>query len=153
MGVIISLILIGLILLLAEILIVPGVGFAGILGVMAMGGSCYYAFYEFGSLAGGLVSAVNAVLLIVALVYVLRAKTWKRMALETNIDSKAVEDKSSLVSVGDIGKAETRLAPMGSVRFGKKILEAKSSEGVIDPGSEVEVVYIEDNKIIVSLKH
>ena len=153
MGLIISLILVGLVLILAEILLIPGVGVAGILGFLAMGASCYYAFYEFGNLAGAIVTAVNTVLLVGALVYVLRAKTWKKMALETNIDTRAVEDKSSYVGIGDTGKAETRLAPMGSVRFGDKVVEAKALEGVIDPGCEVEVVYIEDNKVIVSLKH
>ena len=38
MGLVISLIIIGLLLMFAEILIIPGVGIAGILGVAAMAG-------------------------------------------------------------------------------------------------------------------
>ena len=48
MGFIITLILVGLVLIFAEILLVPGVGIAGVLGLLSMGGSCYYAFYEYG---------------------------------------------------------------------------------------------------------
>ena len=39
MGLIITLILVGLVLILAEILLIPGVGVAGVLGLLSMGGS------------------------------------------------------------------------------------------------------------------
>ena len=150
MGLIISLIVVGLILILAEILLIPGVGVAGILGLLSLGGSCFYAFHEFGNAVGTIVTVVNAVLLLVTLIYVLRAKTWKRMSLDTNIDAKAVEDESSYVCLGDKGVAVTRLAPMGTVRFGDRVAEVKAIEGIIDPGTEVEVAMIEDKRIYVS---
>ena len=53
MGLVVSLILIGLVLMLAEVLIIPGVGVAGVLGLLSMGGSCWYAFNEFGNITGG----------------------------------------------------------------------------------------------------
>lgn len=150
MGLIVSLILVGLILIFAEVLIIPGVGVAGILGLISMAGSCFYAFHEMGATAGYIVTGVNALLLLLLVVYILRAKTWKKMALETNIDSKAVSDESSIVSVGDIGKTITRLSPMGSVRFGDMAVEVKAIEGMVDPGCDVEVVMIEENKIYIS---
>ena len=150
MGLIISLILVGLILIFAEVLIIPGVGVAGIFGLHSMGGSCFYAFHQMGNVTGYIVTGVNTLLLLVLVVYVLRAKTWKKMTLETNIESKAVSEDSSAVSVGDTGKAITRLAPMGSVRFGDKAVEVKAVEGMIDPGCDVEVVMIEDNRVYVS---
>ena len=59
MGLIISLIIIGLLLLFAEILLIPGVGFAGILGLVSLGGSCFYAFNQMGGTVGAIVTAVN----------------------------------------------------------------------------------------------
>ena len=56
MGFIITLILVGLVLMFAEILIIPGVGVAGILGLLSLGGSCFYAFYEFGNTVGAIVT-------------------------------------------------------------------------------------------------
>lgn len=147
MGFIITLILVGLVLIFAEILLIPGVGVAGILGLLSMGGSCFYAFYEFGNVTGYIVTAVNVVLLVALSIWVLRAKTWKRMSLETSIDSKAVE--TSVLAVGDRGKTLTRLAPMGSARFGDFVVEVKAVEGMLDPNIEVEVVLIEDNRIYV----
>ena len=147
MGFIITLILVGLVLLFVEILLVPGVGVAGILGLLCMGGSCFYAFYDSGTTAGLIVTIVNAVLVVGLTVYVLRAKTWKRMSLETNIDAKAVED--AVLSLGDRGRTLTRLAPMGSARFGNYVIEVKSLEGMLDPETDVEVVLMEDNRIYV----
>ena len=98
-------------------------------------------------MVGGIVTAVNVVLVVALLVWVLRAKTWRRMSLETKIDSKAVE--SSVLTVGDRGRTLTRLAPMGSARFGDYVIEVKAVEGLLDPNIDVEVVLIEDNKIYV----
>lgn len=147
MGFVITLILVGIILIFVEILLIPGVGVAGVLGLLSMGGSCFYAFHEFGLTTGIIVAVVNAVLIIGLAIYVLRAKTWKRMSLETNIDSKAVE--TAVLSLGDKGKTLTRLAPMGSARFGDYVVEVKALEGMLDPEVPVEVVLIEDNKIYV----
>lgn len=149
MGLIITLILVGLILLLAEILLIPGIGVAGILGLLSMGGSCFYAFNKLGNTAGAIVTAVNVLLVVVLLIYVLRAKTWQRFTLNTNIDSKAVGAEEESLRTGDRGQTVTRLAPMGSVRFGDSTYEVKALEGMIDPNVEVEIVLIEDNRIFV----
>ena len=133
----------------AEILLVPGVGVAGILGLISMGGSCFCAFHQYGNTVGAIVTAVNVLLLIALIIWVLRAKTWKRMTLETNIDSKAVSSEAAVLAVGDRGKTLTRLAPMGSARFGNYVVEVKAVEGMLDPNIEVTVVLIEDNKIYV----
>ena len=148
MGFIITLILVGLVLIFAEILLIPGVGVAGILGLLSIGGSCAYAFYEIGMTAGVIVTAVNAALLVALTIWVLRAKTWKRLTLETTVEGKAVSTETT-ISVGDRGVAVSRLAPMGMVRFEEEIVEVKALEGMIDPSVEVEVVMIEDNRIYV----
>ena len=147
MGLIISLIIIGLLLLFAEILLIPGVGFAGILGLVSLGGSCFYAFNQMGGTVGAIVTAVNVALVVGLSIYVLRAMTWKRLSLDTNIDSKAVADTG--LAVGDRGVTVSRLAPMGSARFDTELIEVKALEGFVDPEVEVEIVLMEDGKIYV----
>ncbi len=149
MAFIIILMAVGLVLVLAEILLIPGVGVAGILGLASLGGSCFYAFHEFGPGTGTIVTVINVVLLVALTVYVLRAKTWKKLALNTNIDSKIQFFDENTLAVGDTGKTLTRLAPMGTAKIGENNYEVKSLEGIIDPGTEVEIVMIEDNKIYV----
>lgn len=149
MGLVITLIILGLLLLFAEILIIPGVGVAGILGLLSMAGSCVYAFMEMGHTAGIIVTAVNVVLIVLLTIWVLRAKTWKRLALETNIDAKAVVPEVNVVP-GEKGVSVTRLAPMGTARFGDLRLEVTAREGIIDPGVEIEVVEVDGIKVYVT---
>ena len=148
MGIVISLIVIGLALMFAEIMIIPGFGIAGILGILAMGGSSYYAFYEFGNASGFIVLGVNVVLVVILLLWALRAKTWKKLALETNISSK-VNEQELAVAVGDKGVAATRLAPMGNARFGDHVVEVSALEGMISSGAAIEIVMLEDRKVYV----
>lgn len=149
MGFIIALVIVGIVLIFAEILLIPGVGVAGILGILAIGGSCWYAFFEFGNMVGAIVTGVNVVILVLLTVYVLRAKTWKRMTLNTNIDSKAISLEDKALRVGMRGRTITRLAPMGTARFGDESVEVKALEGMIDPEVDVEIVLLEDNKVYV----
>lgn len=149
MGLVITFIIIGLLLLFAEILIIPGVGVAGILGLLSMGGSCVYAFMEIGQTAGVVVTAVNVVLIVMLTIWVLRAKTWQRLALNTNIDAKAVVPEVNVVP-GAKGVSITRLAPMGMARFGDLRLEVTAREGIIDPGVEIEVVEVDGIKVYVT---
>lgn len=146
MGLVITLILVGIILILAEILLIPGIGIAGILGVIAICGSSYYSFVAFGALTGGIVTLVNVVLLAVLLTYALRAKTWKKLQLDTVIENKPSEEQ---IEVGDRGRTITRLGPMGTARFNEKTYEVTALDGMIDAGTDVEVVHIENNKIYV----
>ena len=89
MGFVITLILVGLVLVFAEILLIPGVGIAGVLGILSLGGSCYYAFAQMSTTAGVIVTSVNIVLIVALTVWVLRAKTWRKFTLNTNINSVA----------------------------------------------------------------
>ena len=148
MGLIITLILLGLVLIFAEILLIPGIGVAGILGLLSIGGSCFYAFHQMGPTVGVIVTVANAALLVALTIWVLRAKTWKKLTLETTVDGKAVAADEAIL-VGERGVTVTRLAPMGMVRFGGESVEVKALEGMIDPGVDVEVVMIEDKKIYV----
>ena len=149
MGFIIVLILVGLVLIFAEILLIPGIGIAGVLGLRSMGGSCFYAFNQLGTNAGVIVTIVNAALIVALTIWVLRAKTWKRFTLNTNIDSKAIDLFEDKLSVGDRGRTLSRLSPMGSAKIMDEVYEVKALEGMIDSGVEIEVVLIEDNRIYV----
>ena len=151
MALVVTLILFGLILMFIEIMLIPGVGVAGILGVASMAASSVYAFVEVGATTGYEVTGINAVLLILLMVLALRAKTWERFSLNTKIEAKAVVPEQTL-AVGDRGKAMTRLAPMGSVRFGDKVLEVTAYDSLVDAGQEVEVVFIDDKKVFVAVK-
>ena len=144
-----ALIFVGILFILAEMLLVPGVGVAGFVGIISLAASCWYAFAKVGTRAGLIITAVNVVLAVIMLVIALRENTWKRFELGTEINSK-VNNEVSQVKAGDRGIAMTRLAPMGTVKFDKVSCEAKSFDNcMIAASTEVEVVLVEDNKVIV----
>lgn len=146
MGLVITLILVGILLLLAEIFLIPGIGIAGFLGLAALCGSSYFAFAALSPMTGAIVTVTDILLFSVLLFYALRAKTWKKLELDTVIDSKSEEETAG---IGDKGKAVTRLGPMGTARFGNKSYEVTALEGMIDAGADIEIVHIENNKIYV----
>ena len=147
MGLLILLILAGLLLLLAEIFIIPGIGVAGFLGIASLTGSCWYAFSHLGNAAGVGVTVFNVILLIGLLAYALRSKTWKRFELQEVIAEPAATGLAFVP--GDHGVTVTRLAPMGMARINSRSVEVTSEEGMLDPGIEIEVTRVEGNKIFV----
>ncbi|MFA6593349.1 MAG: NfeD family protein [Bacteroidales bacterium] len=148
MGLVITLIFVGILLILVEMFLIPGIGFAGFLGLGALVGSGVYSFMHFGTYTGVIVTIVDICLVVGMLVYALRAKTWNKLALNTVIDTKARNDEVG-ISVGEKGVTMTRLALGGTARFGNSVKEVKSVDNIIDPGKQIEVVDIEDNKILV----
>lgn len=144
-----ALIFLGILFLLGEILLVPGVGVAGILGLLSLAASSWYAFAELGTGPGIAVTVFNIALVVATVVVVLRSKTWKKLELGEEIKA-TVEDDSAKVAVGAQGVTVTRLAPMGTARIGSLSCEVKSADNnMIAPKTPVEVVGIVDSKILV----
>lgn len=147
--IIISLVLIGILMMLIEFLLTPGMGFAGIVGLASFVGACVYAFLKAGTQTGTIVTAVVAVIVVILFIWMLRGKTWKKLEQKEQIDSKANTEVEK-VSVGDKGVTLSRLAPMGKVQFDKVTCEVKTLDGkYIDPGQEVEVIAVDDNEVTV----
>ena len=147
---IITLIIAGLLLLAAELVLIPGFGLAGILGVSSLVASCWVAFAQVGTTAGIITLAANILLAIISTVLVLRSKTWKRLSLGTNIDAKVDNTPGEKgISVGDQGTTVTRLAPGGKVLLGNRIVEAFSRDTIIEPGAAITVCEIDGNRIFV----
>lgn len=135
--------------MLAEFLLIPGVGVAGILSFISLGGAVWYSFEYISTAAGWWTFGVVVALLVAVIILALRTKLWKRLGLKTEINS-TVGDKVIKVKVGDKGIAKTRLAPIGMGEFNMHSIEVKSYDNsMIDAGVGIEVVSIEDNKIIV----
>ena len=148
---IIVLILLGIICLVLELLVVPG-GIVGIIGFLMMIGGVVGAYIEYGAMAGNIALVGTLLTTIVAVVFMLRSKTWRRLTLKTNIDSKVNEVDEDKIKVGMEGVAISRLAPMGKGKFNNETVEVTSVHGLIDVNSDIVITKIEGNKIIVKLK-
>ena len=145
---IILLILLGLLLLLIEFAVIPGVTIAGIGGFLLLGASVYIAFTEFGTGAGFITLTVVLIAAPVMIYYFFKSRSGKKMILQSKIDGK-VEHVDSLIKPGDTGKAIGRLAPTGKVMVNGKIMEALSTGSFIDQNTEIKVLKVRTDKIIV----
>ena len=147
--IIISLVLLGILMMLIEFLLTPGMGFAGIVGLASFVGACVYAFMVEGTQTGTIVTAVVAVIVVILFIWMLRGKSWKKLEQKEQIDVKTNTDVEK-VAVGDKGITLSRLVPIGKVKFEKVTCEVHNADGTfVDPGVEVEVIAVEDNEVIV----
>lgn len=154
-GVIIFLILLGILLFLLEFLVVPGITVAGIGGAISILMGIVLGFYFHGPRTGLIVLFSTLLVMIITVVLMLRSGTWKKLMLNKSIDSKVdnVHKNEGLVKVGDKGITITRLNPMGKVKVNREYYEAKSLDRLIDQKTDIEVIKVESNKLIVkSLK-
>ncbi len=154
MSLIITLILIGLLLLAIELLIIPGFGIAGILGLIAIIGAVIMAFVQMGTIAGLIV--LGCVIAATALFtwLILRSNTWKNISLNESITSKTGKTpEENNLKKGDTGVALSRLTPSGKARFGKTDVEVWSQSGMIYSGTLIEISAIDGRKIFVTIKN
>ena len=145
---IVLLILIGVLLILLEILVIPGVTVAGIAGFLFIGGGVYFA-YEINTFTGNSVLIGSIVFVLLSLYYTLKAGTWKKVWLSAEIDGKVNTIEENVVKVGDTGIAISRLAPIGKVLINNSYFEARAKNKLIDQEKEVVVLKVDRSNLIV----
>ena len=140
--------ILGIILLLVEILFVPGVGIVGLFGFIAMGFGIYGS-YQIGLMEGNLTLA-GCIVASGGLTWLaFRPGTWKRVSVNSNIMSKVNLIEKDSISVGDEGVCTTRINPYGNARFKNEYFEVTSQRHFIDEGTSVKVIKIAGSQIIV----
>jgi membrane-bound ClpP family serine protease len=152
-AVVFILLLVGVLLLLMEMFLIPGLSIAGIGGVVFLGGAVYYAYAFIGVEAGHLTLIGAAIMMIVAIWVFLRSKALERMSLKTEIDSKNDPLKDVDVKVGDEGITSSRIAPMGKVKINGSVIEAKTTDDFIDENTEIVVTKVYSTNVLVERKN
>lgn len=150
--IIILLIVTGLLLLVLEILIIPGTSVAGVLGFIAIGIGIWQAWVGYGTTVGVIVTFSTLAGAIASLYFSLKSRTWKRLMLNDTIDSKVNLVDAAKVKPGETGETISRLAPAGKARINGELYEVHSLSGFIDQRIEIEIVKIDHQKIFVKLK-
>jgi membrane-bound ClpP family serine protease len=150
MATVIILVVLGILLFVIEFLLVPGVTVAGIGGLILTVFGVYKAFNDFGTTIGIWVLIGTLMLSVFVIAMSLRARTWSRLMLRTDIKGTVDTDiREEQIKAGDRGKTLTRLNPMGKVEVNGIVREAKSLEGYINVHSIIEVVEVEGTRISV----
>ncbi len=149
--IIFGLLLLGVLFLLAEMLLLPGVTVGAILSLGAFLGAIYVAFDALGTICGVAVIGVSFVVAALSVMWALRTDMWRRISLKEQVSGSVSTTPQDRLPVGSRGIAMSRLAPMGKAKFGDQIVEAKSLEAFIDPKCEVEIVGYDNSAVIVKL--
>lgn len=153
MNAIVLLFLLGIVLLGFEV-ITPG-GILGVLGGLAMLGGCALAFEAFGG-TGGAVATLVALALLGGALYVefgLLPKTrWgRKFFLQQAVDATSQPAVALAADVvGKICEAETTLAPSGYVSLDGRRYEAYSRSGHAAKGARLQVVAVDNFRLIVT---
>lgn len=143
------LILVAIVLVLLEIFLLPGITVAGIGGALFAIGGVIYA-YTVSPLTGHITLVASIVSFGIAFAWLLRSKSFSKVALHTDVDSKLTSSRDLGIEVGDEGITISRLAPIGKARIKDIAVEAKSIGDFIDEETPIVVVRVDGYNVLVT---
>ncbi|MGM0547990.1 MAG: NfeD family protein [Bacillota bacterium] len=147
---IIILFIIGIILILAEIFIIPGFGIAGISGIISIFISLFFIFPNTTIAINVLLAVIISTLLLAVLMFkkIGTSRFWKRISLENN--SKDFYSSSSKKDyLNKRAKTLSKLRPAGTIKIDNKRIDAISDGSFIEKGTDVEVISVSGSKVVV----
>ena len=148
--IVIVLCIVGILLVLAEIFLIPGFGITGLGGTLFSIGGIVYAFRSLGVTGGIITLLLMAVVIGAAFIYLIKSKALDNIALKTNLKSTVAGSKLPDISEGDTGISVSRLNPMGKVRVNNITMEAKTLGEFIDENTAVKVIKVHPSQLIVT---
>jgi len=145
-----SLLIIGLILLLAEVLFVPGTTIVGILGMIVSLAGIAYAFITFEPEVAWWITGIAVIFNLAAIIYGFSSGVWNRFSLKSEIRGGTFDGRTDGLQVGMPGRTISDLKPVGKAMFDDKIYEVRSSGGFISVDTAITIIKIENNTITVN---
>lgn len=151
----------GVILLALELLVVPGFGVVGILGIIAIGASLILALIGPGAAPTFILQAATRVVgsLLVALLasfvllrFLPRLPFGRRLILERGLDSAqgyASAPESDARLLGRKGRTSSPLRPAGIAEFDGHRVDVVSEGELVEAGQTIEVIRVDGNRIVV----
>jgi membrane-bound serine protease (ClpP class) len=150
-GVVIALMVVGFLLLGAEVFVIPGFGVAGVLGILSLGSGVAIAWASWGGGAGLtlLLGSLAGTALFVVLFF--KSRVGNRLVLGSSLeDTHALSDADKRL-IGQRGVAVTMLRPSGVAEFGDERVEVETDGDYIARGSPVLVTAMTMGRVVVEL--
>ena len=154
---VIFLFFLGLVLMVIEAFVIPGFGFAGILGLLAMGGSIILSYATSGQgLASLGIALVWSIFLVsLAFQYLKNSQLLKRIILKTSAEGQHGYSAVPIYQryLGSIGVVVHPLRPAGVIELADGERLDVVSEGTFIPiGQQVKVIAVEGRRILVRVE-
>ena len=150
-AIIVFLMVAAILLILAEIFLLPGITLAGIGGAIFAIGGVVFA-YTVGIWVGHLTLSLSIITFGIIFAWLLRSRSFNKIALKTDIDSKLTSSRDLGIEPGDEGITLSRLAPIGKARIKGINVEAKSQDELIDENTPIVVIRVDSYNVIVRPK-
>lgn len=146
---IVGLIILGIFFMILEVYFIPGISIAGFAGFGCLAGGIFFAYKHFGSTFGTITLVLSITVLGFILYWFFRSKTFDKLALKSEIQSKTEPFQGLNVSIGDTGVTVSRLAPIGKVLIKGKIIEGRAENEMIDENTPIVVTEIGTYNVLV----
>ncbi len=155
------LVIVGLVLVVVEVLVIPGFGIAGVAGIIALLAGVTMSMFGEGASIDVIGNALTrvAISLFMAIGFalvLLRAMTktpfGKRLVLETDMDAHEGWESTPETDhqlLGVVGRTITQLRPAGLADLGGSRVDVVSDGELIDPGTEIIVTRVDGNRVVV----
>jgi membrane-bound ClpP family serine protease len=147
--IIFALLAIGLLLIIAEIIFIPGTTVVGLLGFAFAAVGVVISYRHFGSDIGFYILIGMSATSLVTLIYGFRSKSWSKFSLKTSIDSKVNEGMMTALAIGEEGKTISTLRPIGKAEFQNRQFEVKTTGDYLETGMRIRITQIQSHQITV----
>lgn len=140
----------GLILIVIEVIFVPGTTFVGIAGFVFAGYGIYLSFDHFGTNGGFTTLGISFILGVGVLVYSFKYRAWEKFAAKGVMAGAVNDEKDLALKVGDEGMTISSLKPIGKASFNDEELEVRSLGEFIEEKQPIKIIEIDNKKVVVS---
>lgn len=147
------LLILGILLFLAELVLLPGITIAAIGSLAALSAAVAWSFAAYGISCGFMTLGIVGIIIIIMLIFFFRRSTWRKVSLATELPDTIERPISELCKIGASGISISRLAPMGKVIIDGRVFEAKTMGGFVDEGAKIKVIGFENQNIIVEINN
>jgi len=149
MSYILFFILLGLLLIILEIIFIPGTTLVGFIGAASVIVSMVYTYIIYGSTVGNWSLLALLIVSSVGFYVLIKSNVWSKMALNDKEQFKTNEDLLSKIKLGDEGLAISDLKPMGKALINNCEYTVQSNIGFIEVNSKIKIIHVQASKILV----
>jgi len=143
----------GIILILAEVFVIPGFGIAGISGITAVLASLFFIFPNT-TIAINVLLAVVLFTLVIAFIMFKKfgsSRFWRRISLESS-SKNYYSSTSKKDYLNQEGVTLSKLRPAGTIKIDEDRVDAVSEGSFIEKGKKVKVISVSGSRIVVREK-
>jgi membrane-bound ClpP family serine protease len=146
---VILLIGIGLVLIIVELIFVPGTTIIGILGFVLVVVGIWIGYAALGTNTGHIILAVAVLVGVIAFFLSFRSDVWTHFALNERNEGRMNEENQQGLEVGEVGITVSALRPQGNAIFKQRHHEVQTKGEFIDSNAQIRIIKISNNKVTV----